>query len=135
MKDLEFNKQNSIDSLVSKLGLPSNNYYGDHWESEVCDHKRTREWLCDYQRSDLNDEERYFLMLIIIESMDDAIQHDSVTNQEVLTLKRLLKENYTLHRHVLDDFANWEETDLENLLPISPLIREIILEVKDGPEC
>ncbi len=125
---MEFITPKSIEGLVTKMGFPKPGKYTQDWECEVADHTRVREWMSEYQRSDLNDEERFALVMIIVESMNDALLIESITNQDLIIFKRLLIDNYTLHRNTLGDWADWEQTDLTDSHAITPTIREIIVE-------
>ena len=125
--NMEFITPNSIDGLVSKLGFPKSDGYAQDWECEVSDHTRIQHWLGEYQRSDLNEEERYTLMKVIIESINDALSLGSVDGQTLATFKGLVVDDYHLHSNTLDD---WDQEGVEESHVITPIIRKIVLEAK-----
>lgn len=63
----------SIQNLCISLNLPKPHIYCQDWEDEVSDSQRIGEFIQFYQQNNLTDEEKYLLMIIIINSFDDAL--------------------------------------------------------------
>ncbi|MEK6235500.1 MAG: hypothetical protein N2C14_12400, partial [Planctomycetales bacterium] len=120
----------SIKGLVAKLGFPPPGPYTQEWDCEVADASRCTEWLSAYEKTDLNDEEKFTLMKIIVESLNDVVSAETITNQDFLTFRALVVRDYDLHKSTVDDWADWEQDDLEDSYAIAPLMRKIIEEAR-----
>ena len=124
---MEYVTRESIKGLVSKFAFPSPDEHSQDWECEVADYQRYKEFLGFYEKSDnLTDEERFTLMMIVIESTNDAMSMLGVGEDDIANLKRVLLRNYALHENTLNDWADWEQEDLGESHAITPVIRSVI---------
>lgn len=114
----------SEERLAAKLGLPPPDSYSQEWECEVCDLKKPHEWLDDYCRTDLTGDDKAELMAIIVESMSDVLSSEMVMTEDVVRFKQFILEDYSLHKYLMDDWANWDAT--EEGFPITPVIRDLV---------
>ena len=124
---MELITQESIEGLVAKFGFDEPGPYTQDWECEVSDAERYKEFLSFYEKGEsLTDEEKFTLMMIVIESTNSAMKMLDVSEGYMIELKNILIENYTLHQSTLDDWADWEQEDLDQSHIITPFIRSIV---------
>ncbi|MGA3599133.1 hypothetical protein [Lysinibacillus agricola] len=68
----------AIEGLVKKIKLPAPDEFSQDWEYEVSDSSKVGEFLYAYKNIELNKEEKFALMMIIIASYNDAILEGKV---------------------------------------------------------
>jgi len=124
----------SIIGLVSKLGLPEPGPYSQDWEYEIADATRVSEWIGEYlRRNDLTDDERFTLMILIIESFDDALREGISNDCDWDKIEAALMMNHTLHRTTLEYWSCPTEEDPDNVSYVTPRIRKIVAKLRaDG---
>jgi len=116
----------SIDGLVSKLGLPQPGPHSQDWEFEIADADRVTEWIDEYlQRDALTDDERFTLMIIILESYDDALRAGVAKARDWDKIAGALKRDHLLHRSTLEYWSLPEEEDISNVFHVTSLIRSL----------
>ena len=127
---MDYPTKASVRGLVEKLGLPVPDEFSQDWEYEVADASAVEDLLDAYQsRTDLSLEEKFTLMRIIIESMNDALSTE-IGPLHLTTLKRVLLEDYELHSSTLDSWADWDQEAIEDSSDMTPIVREIIAMAK-----
>lgn len=117
--------EKAITSLIKKLNLPKADKYSQDWEYEVVDSKRIDEFITYYQNNLRTEDEKFTLMLIIIESCNDTLCENNLKKKTWKKVKRSLIKDYFLHNQTIDYWCCEEEKDIENCFNITPLIREI----------
>lgn len=115
----------AITSLIKKLNLPKRSKYSQDWEYEIADSERVDEFITYYQNNLSDEDEKFTLMLIIIESCNDAISENNLENKTWEKVKKSLMEDYYIHKQTIDYWCSEEEKDIEDCFAITPLIREI----------
>jgi hypothetical protein len=95
------------------------------WEWEVADPDRIDEFLRAYRSGDLNDDERFTLMEMIIQSFEDAPDAPETDSRwgEVL---ELLAKRIDLH---ISTVGYWAATDVEGLDEawlVTPSMRRVL---------
>jgi len=113
-------------SVAAKLGLPPPDRHSQEWPCEVCDLKSPSEWMDDYSRTDLNDDEKSVLMAIIVEAMSCILSLEMVKTDDAIRLKQFVLGDYALHKELMDDWANWDASEDEEGFPITPVIRNLV---------
>jgi hypothetical protein len=114
-------------SLSTILRLP---YYqsDEDWEWQVADEKRFEEFLSLYEHGRLSDDERFSLMEIIIQSVEDTELEDAF-RLRLVQIERLLVDGFTLHESTI---SYWHENPLNPLSEseqnwlVSPLMSDIL---------
>ncbi|NOU87515.1 hypothetical protein GC102_17235 [Paenibacillus sp. LMG 31460] len=112
----------AIESLVKKLSLPEPGPFTQDWEYEVADVTRINEFLSFYENSSFNEEERFALMIVIIESLNDAIEKGDVDESILRKAKELLLKDKAIHTNTII-YWSLESEDLEDCFAITPFIR------------
>lgn len=112
----------AIESLVKKLSLPKPGPFTQDWEYEVADDTRINEFLSCYESKILNEEEKFALMIVIIESLNDAIEKSDVSEPILRKAKELLLKNIAIHTNTIL-YWSLEGEDLEDCFAITPFIR------------
>lgn len=112
----------AIDSLVKKLSLPKPGPFTQDWEYEVADETRVNEFLSLYENLSLNEEEKFALMIVIIGSLNDAIENGDVDDSVFSKTKELLLKEIAIHKNTII-YWSVESEELEDCFAITPFIR------------
>ena len=124
MKTIKYPTQASITSLSKRLGLPGPDRFEQDWEYVVADPNKVQGFLEFYSSSStLTDNEKFTLMIITIESINDALTDGKNIATQWHQLAELVRKDKVLHKNTLDKYANWDEDDLENCFAITPHVR------------
>lgn len=108
----------AIEVLSKRFNLPNEENMQD-WEWEVADSARINEFIKAYKTESLNDDEKFTLMEIIIQSFED-LNTDLNNNPNWNGILKILRTNFTLHQYTIwywSDFVNdnndekWTVTD------------------------
>jgi hypothetical protein len=119
-----FPTEQAIASLAARFDLPNESYMQD-WEWEVAEPERIDEYITVYNSGELNDDERFTLMEMIVQAFEDI--GDSLNNDSRwVDILRLLEQNIELHA-----YSVWYWSDLENELGdeiwhVTPFLRKIV---------
>ncbi|WP_145046595.1 hypothetical protein [Paenibacillus xylanexedens] len=116
----------AVRSLCSKLNLKSQGEFTQDWEYEVADASRITEFLDAYEQYPWDVEEKFALMIIIIESCNDALVEGTCDPEIINVLKHHLILDADIHYNTLHYWALLDEPELDNCFAITPIIREII---------
>jgi len=116
----------SIESLIKKLNLPPLTPYSQDWEYTSADSSRVDEFITYYENNQLNKNEKFTLMIVIISSFDDYLSEGIGTENNKLwnRIKQNLLQDYELHINTIHYWA-LDKSDLENCFSITPYIREM----------
>lgn len=112
----------AIRRLTADLGLPE---VGQDWELEAADSRRVAEFLDYYETQQLNDDERFALMSLIIASFDQRI---SASPDDVLQ-KRIvdhLTVRFDLLNYLVQYWALPDEDSEDEGFPFTPIARQIM---------
>ncbi|ANY70803.1 hypothetical protein BBD42_17850 [Paenibacillus sp. BIHB 4019] len=74
---------------------------------------------------DLNLEEKFALMIIIVESYNDAISGNKAEENIAELIKYHLIRDVNIHINTICYWAKLDEDDIENVFAITPFMREI----------
>ena len=112
----------AIDSLAKQLDLPNEPHMQD-WQWEVADPERLAAFLSAYENLQLNEDERFCLMEIIVQSFEDS-DCEAGTSPEWLRIEKLLKENFQVHAYSVWYWACFG-TALKNAWRVAPAMRSL----------
>ena len=122
----EYVTKSAVEGLVKKIKLPAPDEFSQDWEYEVSDSSKVGEFLYAYKNIELNKEEKFALMTIIISSYNDAILEGKVEKSWASFIRYHLLEDINIHKNSIYYWALLDEDDLENCFAITALIREIL---------
>lgn len=125
MENIRYTTKETIESLCRKLKLPKPHEYSQDWEDEVMDSQRIEEFIECYQKQTMNKDEKFTLMVIIINSCDDALSNGSLDMESWRKVRVLLLNDRDIHKETIDYWSAEEIEDVEDCFAITPLIREI----------
>lgn len=110
----------AIDRLTRLIHLPD---VGQDWELEAADPARLTEFCGLYESGALDAETQFALMRLIIASLDEALEGESVTENTAHCVERLLRRDFILHLHTVHYWSLLDEVDPENVSPVTPMMR------------
>jgi hypothetical protein len=117
------------EALAARLGLPIDRISQD-WEWEVADPAHFDEWLAVYRSEPLSDDERFSLMEMLIQCIDDMVPTDGPT-QEVEKLSQwqavaaVLRERPRLHASTIAYWSSFGNDDAEQQFSLSVPMRRV----------
>ena len=97
---------------------------GQDWELEVADWKRTREFLDYYETQPLDNDERYWLLELIIGSFDEYLLIQGPNDRMTARVRRHVIESFEAHRLTVKYWACLQKPETTGW-PITPLMREV----------
>ncbi|CAM3584493.1 MULTISPECIES: hypothetical protein [Saccharibacillus] len=116
--------------LEEKIGFPEEFAdLGQDWEFIVADASRLDEFLKAYTESNLNIEEKFTLMIIIAESYNDLLWKYEVDPGDLEPLRKLLIEDFFIHKEGIRYWIETLDENLENLedsFPVALLMKELV---------
>ena len=120
----------AIDSLIMKLNLPEKDEFSQDWEYEVSDSKRLEEFIEFYQKNELTKDEKFTLMIIILESCDEAILKDELSEKIWSEVEEILINDKEIHEKTIDYWSWYDNENIEDCFYITPLVRKISEKIK-----
>jgi hypothetical protein len=117
------------DGLATRLGLTIDPFSQD-WEWEVADPTHFDEWLAVYRAEPLSDDERFSLMEMLIQCIDDMVPtHVAAEEVEALpqwqAVAALLRERPRLHASTIAYWSLFGHADPEQQLRVSVPMRRV----------
>lgn len=110
-------------ALAARFGLTYSSDMQD-WEWEVADSQRFQEFLTTYRSSQLSDEERYSLMEILVQ----CVENMGLPSQATIAwseLEPLLMGAAQLHGATIEYWSCRAATSPECQFKVSPLMRKV----------
>jgi hypothetical protein len=110
-------------ALARRFGLPYSDTMQD-WEWEVADAERFDEFLAVYDATRLNDAERYSLMEVLVQCVEDL----AIAGRAEIAwtaIETRLRSN-PLHRPTVEYWSCPGESDLEAMFRISSWMRRLL---------
>jgi len=121
----------SIEGLKQKISFPALDVHSQDWEYEVADASRLNEFLNFYFKPDfLSKVERFTLMIVILESFNDALTNQHQNENDWANIQSALLKESDLHTETIEKFASRNEEDLEMCFAITSRIRILFPEEK-----
>lgn len=94
----------AIVRLTVNLRLPVTEG-GQEWAIEVADHHRLAEFLDYYENQRPGEDERYWLLELIVASLDEYLRADAPDERLVARVRHHLIESFEAHRDTVDYWA------------------------------
>jgi hypothetical protein len=117
--------RNVVYSLAEKLHLPEPGEFTQDWEYEVADSSRVDEFVSFYENGQLDGDEKFALMIIVISSFNDLLKEKGME----VTIWERIKRNLVMNRHIhMNTILYWSdiEGELEDSWEIAPNMREVL---------
>lgn len=117
------------DDLAARLGLTINPFSQD-WEWEVADPEKFDEWLSVYRDEPLSDDERFSLMEMLIQCVNDMVPAygpaDGIKQPpQWRAVAELLRERPRLHASSIAYWSVFGHDDPEEQFRISAAMRQV----------
>ncbi|MEM9021411.1 MAG: hypothetical protein AAGC44_12685 [Planctomycetota bacterium] len=112
----------SIDHLSAVLGLPE---YGQDWEIETADACRVSEFVTCYDLQQLDEDERFALMSLIVASFDELLFGEEAPGFKWWIVAHLQAE-FDVHEYTVHYWAVPDEDDPEGYFRFTPIARRIM---------
>ena len=116
-------------SLAVRLELPLDPYMQD-WEWEVADPSRLDEFLNTYLLEALDDDERFALMEVIIQSIEDTESGEIELLPQWKFVEGLLKAAPVLHAKTVNYWSTLADRPLEDCFRVTGPMRRIWAEIQ-----
>ena len=115
----------AIDRLNQLLNLPYHSSMQD-CDIELADAKRVGEFCDLYETGDLDSDEMFLLMELIVASLDDLLNDEAIENvSAVQRVMFLLRRDFVLHFNTVAYWSSLDETDETNVFAVTPFIRQV----------
>ncbi|GIO04062.1 hypothetical protein J31TS6_00900 [Brevibacillus reuszeri] len=121
----EYVTKRAIEGLVRKVKLPAPDEFSQDWEYEVSDSSRISEFLHAYENIELNIDEKFALMIIIISSFNDAIVERKAEESLASLIRNHLLQDINIHKNTISYWSMLDEEDLENCHAVTSFMRGI----------
>lgn len=115
--------------LANRFDLPIGPHMQD-WEWQVADPNRIDEFLAAYKSGELDDDERFTLMEMLIQSFDD-LEEELEMHPRWTELLDLLEENAELHAKTLWYWSTPAADEVEPEWSVSPYLWEVVQRRRD----
>lgn len=94
------------------------------WDIELADPARVEEFCDIYESELLTNDEKAGVMKLIVASFDVALcQEEKASSKTWERICQLLLENCVLHSETIEYWSLLDETDEENVFPVTLLMR------------
>jgi hypothetical protein len=119
------------EALADRLGLTIDPYSQD-WEWEVAAPECFQEWLTVYPDASLTDDERFSLMEILVQCVEDICPVEGPIEQlpEWQAVAVLLRANPRLHASTICYWSLFEHDNPEEQFQVSVLMRRVWADVQ-----
>ena len=117
----DFTKQ-AIQKLNSSLQLPYEAWMQD-WDILLADPTRIREFINIYDRDQLDHDEKFALMSLIISSYNNQLETEPVAEIEN-DVRRLLTRDYEIHKDRIQYWCCFDSVGSE-YFAVTPLMRRL----------
>lgn len=120
-----FPTRQAIDALALRFDLPN---YPDmqDWAWEVADPLRLDEFLYAYESGDLNEDERFVLMEIILQSFEDLERSSNLVDPRWPSVLDILDRNIDLHAYSVWYWSVLDREWDDEIFWVTPHVREIL---------
>ena len=119
-----FPTRKAIDSLAKRFKLPNTLEMQD-WEWEVADSDRIDEFISAYESGQLDDDEKFTMMEIIIQSFEEFESSLSIEPRWKKILN-IIENNIELHIYSVWYWSDLENDNEDDQWKVNPFIRSIL---------
>ena len=113
----------AIDKLAETFSLPNTSAMQD-WEWQVADSGRIEEFLNEYKKQSITDDERFTLLEILLQSFEET-ETDLNKNELWQEMLGLAKQNHKLHAHTIWYWSDFENDNEEDQWKVTPYMRKL----------
>ena len=114
----------AIEKLSRELKLLEPDEFSQDWQYEVADLNRLEEFVMFYFDEKLNNNEKFTLMNLILESANDCVQSESLNCKTWEQIAKILTYDIDINEQILEYWACGDDK-IEDCFYITPLIRKI----------
>ena len=114
----------SSDKLSALLGITGWDSDQD-WELVHADALRVEEFIKLYRHGDLNEDDRFALMALIVASFDEWLGLDYPSAAVTERVRQIIVTNFALHESTVHYWCIWDETDSANFFRGTPFMRAV----------
>lgn len=118
----------AMNSLIEKLDLPQPiDHFEQDWEYLVSDIDRIPEFLSFFEQGNLSLDEKFTLMIIVVDSYNDAMWAEEADHDTWRRIEHHLISEAHIHRETILYWALMEDDKvLEDCFAVTPYMREIV---------
>jgi hypothetical protein len=122
----------AIDKLALRFGLPNQPGMQD-WEYEVSDHTRIDEFLAGYETEQLSEDEKFTLMLTIVDSFEGLARTgvDLAADRRWQRTIWILGNNIPLHAYAVWYWSCLDAEDEDEMFCVTPFVRQVLARHRD----
>lgn len=124
-----YSSRAAIAKLSALLRLPNDPGMQD-WEIQVADHARLDEFLVAYGLPELDEDDRFTLMQLIVASLDDAVSAEPLFEPLWRRAAGLIRRDAHIHATTLAYWARGNDRDPDHQFRITPRVRALWHEVR-----
>ncbi|MFB9326415.1 hypothetical protein ACFFSY_10860 [Paenibacillus aurantiacus] len=124
-KHPQYVTREAIYKLVEKLDLPEPDEFSQDWEYEAANTSRIDEFLFFYENGQLERNEKFALMIVVISSFDDLLSEKGMEFTVWEQIKRILMSDSEIHMNTILYWSRVEE-ELEGSWEITSYMREVL---------
>lgn len=114
----------AIEKLCQELDLQRPDAYSQEWEYETAYETRIEEFIDYYLNNDLDDETKFTLMLVIVNSANEAGESEKLDAILLNRIISVLTNDKEIHENTIRYWSMGTE-DLEDCFYITPYVREV----------
>jgi len=131
MEHFKYPTEKSIEKLCEDLNLPKPDKYSQNWEHEVMiEYNCINEFVKYYQSASLDDETKFTLMILIINSLNDVLGiRERLSNSLWNKVSNILVDDNKIHMNTIIYWALEDEEEEEYIFPITPYIRAVLFKI------
>jgi len=123
-------------SLAARLGLPFDSTMQD-WEWEVAAARHFPAWLALYERGELSDDERFSLMEMLVQCVEDMAWQEctpdpSASSREWQAVAALLRANWHLHASTIWYWSVFDYEEPNEVFRVSRAMRQVWQETQSS---
>ncbi|GED58709.1 hypothetical protein ABER61_22425 [Brevibacillus formosus] len=112
-------------ALAEKLNLPEPDEFSQDWQYEVANTSRIDEFLFFYENGQLECDEKFVLMIVVISSFNDLLSEKEMEFTIWEQIRRNLVRDSEIHMNTILYWSRLEE-EVEDSWEITPYMREVL---------
>lgn len=125
---VRYPSRRALENLCALLQLQS--AYNSDWEVELADASRLAEFLDAYDHPNLDEDDRFLLMGIIVASLDDALSQGSDVDGFWASVESILRRHGELHASTMSYWACGDALDPDHQFAITSAMRRVWHDVR-----
>lgn len=102
---------------------------GQDWTYTIVEPERIEDYIQAYDTSVRNEDTKFSLMEMIIQSLTDQ-ENEDIMMEKWKKVKVLLNKDFDLNKYTIYYWCCWDSDDLDDCWEVTPLMREFWLNKK-----